>query len=213
MTSVRTLPSVPHVLPNAVRASNSPLPMGATPDFPSLLKVQAEPTLSPPGPANTWAQPEQAVNMPRRQDVDAMLLQLLASQKMLLPTVGRAGRSMPGISDSGVTIPDCDFLGDTPAESTDAIDLAFAREHSAVQCIEHMHIKDPTTLRAEHCTNDRLYDVPVECAPQLSSADVALLQYIVIWIPAEIVRFPMQSVRGRPRRRIKPRLHPSLKIT
>lgn len=75
MTSVRALPPVCYVLPNAVsgpRGNHSTHAMTSSQEFQALLKAQVNPLRTPHGPA------EEASDLPLAPNIKAMLQQLHA---------------------------------------------------------------------------------------------------------------------------------------
>ncbi len=203
MTSVPPLPPVFYVLPTAAEPANKPRAATTGPDFPSQLKAQSKSTLVPPGPASVLVLSDSAVDLSRQPEVEAML-QMMAGRKITSTVPSKVGRSVPGALASGLTIPDYSFADHTFLVSAEMINLARADEHSSAPCPEPD--EESPALRGDSFGSDFFADAPWGGLNAAAIA-VALSGSILIWIPSETVRAPLQSPHIRIWRRRKP--HPA----
>lgn len=203
MTSVPPLPPVFYVLPTAAEPANKPRAATTGPDFQSQLKAQSKSTLVPPGPASVLVLSDSAVDLSRQPEVEAML-QMMAGRKITSTVPSKVGRSVPGALASGLTIPDYSFADHTFLVSAEMINLARADEHSSAPCPEPD--EESPALRGDSFGSDFFADAPWGGLNAAAIA-VALSGSIIIWIPSETVRAPLQSPHIRIWRRRKP--HPA----
>ncbi len=203
MTSVPPLPPVFYVLPTAAEPANKPRAATTGPDFQSQLKAQSKSTLVPPGPASVLVLSDSAVDLSRQPEVEAML-QMMAGRKITSTVPSKVGRSVPGALASGLTIPDYSFADHTFLVSAEMINLARADEHSSAPCPEPD--EESPALRGDSFGSDFFADAPWGGLNAAAIA-VALSGSILIWIPSETVRAPLQSPHIRIWRRRKP--HPA----
>jgi hypothetical protein len=199
MTRIQTQSPVPYVSTNDVRLHNPPLATTANQDFPSLLPARPEPSLSSGDPENTQQQPKPAAPMPHPPDAEATLDHLLACRTMSSNAAGRSGRSM---GSSTTALPHVDCSVDDTVDHTGTAGLACAAERGVILRAEY--IRGLLARRAGSCRNGPDDELPVECAPKDPAMAEEQLASIVIWIPVEYLRTPLQSTRPRKRRRNPP---------
>lgn len=195
MTTMLVPALMPYVAPSMTRADSGPSAASATSHFAAELKAQAERAIPPPGPDGAPPQALPAANLPRRPDVDALLVQLFACRKMTLTATSKTGRPLPAPSAGGATVPDCTSAGEDGPDRADAVDGACA--------IEHAH--DLPAWQAAHCPDGFVYGGPFECGPQSTATAVGLPTHTVIWVAVDTPRIPTPSAYARPRRRQAPR--------
>jgi hypothetical protein len=193
MTRINAQSPVPYVVSNDVRPRNN-TEVAAAPDFPNLLRAQPEPLLPSADSAETPQQPKPAAPMP--QGADATLDHLQACRAMPFSVAGRGGRST-GSSATAPLLPDCDAQGDA-ADSTGILGLTCAAERGAVMRAEYL--RNLLARRAGFCGSDPLDGSRVECAPNAPTMTEEQPANIIIWIPVENPRTPLQSTRPRRRR-------------
>jgi hypothetical protein len=189
MTSIGVL-STSYTLPNMARVDDGPHPSRPASGFPAVLKEKADPEPLQARPEEMHAQMMQAAVMPRRPDVDAMLLQLFASRKMVLSVAARSGRA---------TVEDCMLADVDGIEDTGVIDAACADEDAKALCTAYP--QGLPAWHAGHCAHGLAYGFPVECALQSAAMAVAPPAYTIVWAPAEKLWVPMRSPYARSRRR------------
>ncbi|WP_395593654.1 hypothetical protein AB4P93_06970 [Pseudomonas sp. B26140] len=143
------------------------------------------------------------MDLSRQPEVEAML-QMMAGRKITSTVPSKVGRSVPGALASGLTIPDYSFADHTFLVSAEMINLARADEHSSAPCPEPD--EESPALRGDSFGSDFFADAPWGGLNAAAIA-VALSGSILIWIPSETVRAPLQSPHIRIWRRRKP--HPA----
>jgi len=203
MTSIPALSPVPASLPTATEAENHRRAMSNGPDFKSHLKAQSKPHPLPAAPASAVVLSESPEDLSRHPEVEAML-QLLAGRKIALNAPSKTGRSVPGTLASGLAVPAYSFADHALRESAETINLTLADEHTTVVSSEPG--ENPTARRANSCGNDLIAGDPCDGGLNAAAIAVALSGSTLIWVPAEIVRAPLQSPRIRVWRRRPPPL-------
>ena len=198
MTSIGVL-STSYMSPNMARADDGLHASRLAPDFSAILKAKADSEFLQALPEETHARFMQAAIVPRRPEIDAMLLQLSAGRKMVLTVAVRAGRPTPASAVVGTTVENCILTEEGGMEDTDSIDASRANGGTKVLCTGYARGSPARQLK--HCAHGLTYGFPVECPSQSSATAVALSAYIIVWTPAETRWPPMQSPYRRSRRR------------
>lgn len=193
MTRINAQSPVPHVVPTDVRPHNSASMNGSTQDFPSLLHAKPEPLLS--SDEAEQSQPKPPAPLPHQQDAKATLDHLIACRAISSHAAGRSGRST-GSSATALSPQDCSVSGDT-ADGAEMLGLTCAAERATVLRAEY--IRCMNARRAASCWNGA-DDGPLECAPKDAAIADDQPVNIVVWIPVENLRTPLQSARPRRRR-------------
>ncbi|MDW8844571.1 hypothetical protein SD961_01460 [Erwinia sp. MMLR14_017] len=187
MTSIRALPpTYPAFYARAenMRTTHSSHQRMISDDFQTLIKTQNKPLPPLPDSVKTLSPQKLEVSAINQKNVEAILLQLLASRKMLGNTGCKTGRS----TSATLACNDVSDIDDIASECKD--------EHINCHTIRHI----------DFCYDGFGYSMPVGCAINISATPVMHSAYTVIWTPIEIIRRgPVQYVPGHSRSRYKPR--------
>lgn len=195
MTRINAQSPVPYVVPTDARPHTSEDVKGTSQDFSSLLHAQSDSSLSSDDPAQSQQQPRAPAPIPHQQDTNATLEHLAACRAMSSNVAGRNARST-GSSVTALSPQDCSVGGDT-ADGAEMIGLTCAAERATVLRAEY--IRCMNARRAASCWNGA-DDGPLECAPKDAAMADDQPVNIVVWIPVENLRTPLQSARPRRRR-------------
>ncbi|HWU99261.1 MAG TPA: hypothetical protein VN114_12175 [Oxalicibacterium sp.] len=197
MTRINAQSPVPYIVSNDARPRDS-VGADAPRDFPNLLRAQPEPDPLLPSTdlAETPQQPKPSAPAPQPQGADATLEHLQACRAVPFNVAGRGGRST-GSSAANPILPDGGVQGDA-ADSAATLGLTCAAERGAVLRAEY--IRGLLSRRSGLCGNDAVDGSRVECAPKDPAMTEDQPANIIIWIPVEYLRTPLQSTRPRRRR-------------
>lgn len=128
------VPPSSYVFSTIARTGDGSLPVRPASEFAPLLKAQANAAVLPPACTDTQAPPVQAANLPRRLEVDAMLLLLLSGRKMVLTAASKTNRSTPVPTASGATAEECMLAGGDRLEGDDLTEVACSDGNNVDLC-------------------------------------------------------------------------------
>lgn len=189
MTEIRFLPHASNVFRNIERVSNTSLERNATSTFPAVLNAVKQSDSPRRDAAIPPRQAESAMTIARRQNIEAMLQQLIAYGKKHLCIESKQGSSALGTSAS---VSDCRITGDTLAESSEASNAIFPNEDHMDLCASH--IQDATAWVAASYGNGPMNSMPTQW-PGVAMPGL----FVWVWIPVDNTRAPI--VAAQPRRR------------
>lgn len=191
ISSMHPMPSCP------ARTSGASSATDATPAFSSLLEARAtgaasmpaSETLEPVGPA------------PRRPDMDALILQLLACRKMVVTTTSKAGRAVLAAPGQGTAARFCSPAGDAAGGDP----MAPTCDEEKLRGAWTGDVPCRLARHRERCIDAWGASPMLECASQAAAVPVAWSTNTVVWTPVANPRMPVQPAYHRVRRQQAPR--------
>jgi hypothetical protein len=200
MTSI-CVSSTPCILAPMARVDNGLQTGRPAAGFSAILKAQAGLELLQIDLKETHLQMMQVAIVPRRPDVDAMLLQLFASRKTVLSVAAKSGRPAPAPAAGGATVANCMLAEEDNFEASDLIDVVCADGGANAFCTAYEQGLLPWHPR--HCAHGLAYGFRLDCALQSAAMTVAPPVYAIVWTPAAKPWVLMRSSQGRSGRRQK----------
>lgn len=198
MTRIHALSPFLFAPTNTAHANNGPLAADVTQDFPSLLSEQPKNPQTLSNPANALNQSESHVRLPRSQDPKTTLEHLVACRTMSSNIASRAGQSSPGSPATATPASNYRPNARPFVNNAGAMELTRTAENGAILRAEH--IRGLIARRAGFCWSGVGDDFSAECARQNSAMAEEAPTSIIVWIPVETLRSPIQLTRSRRRR-------------
>ncbi|CAK6500254.1 hypothetical protein PANPA_00179 (plasmid) [Pantoea sp. Nvir] len=194
MTGIPALPSVPCITLSSIERAINRSPDAVAAGFQSLLQNQVKLSQRHANTVETL-QLKQAANLsPHRLDTDTLLMQLLASRKMLLPPKNSACDA-EALSQASAK---CGLSDEVDCEAGEVTPLAHTEKAEAMLCSKG--IRKPVVISGDGECYALIADNPPACPPLLLTAAITPPTNIVIWIAPEIIRFRPRFRSGRPLR-------------